>query len=500
MPDDDLPQLRVHIRNQEDVTVTRGNDVESGSTAHDDERLWDTLQVLRRLLRERSLKERDDYELLGSCLFDFLFTGTVRATVQQWLRDVFKGADPDHDGPILRFVLQFDRKSGDVAEMPWEYLHIRSDFIGQRVGFVATDQRLVLSRRINLPDRPPVALTPSTEQLRIFVGIASPSRQEIGPDLVPLDNVEDEAGKVAARLQRSAAAVQVDRALTRDALRDALATRPGAFRPHIVHLAAHGKYDGNNGFLALCDSEEPKLAQWTKDGDIADCFDDHAPSIVFLHACSGAQTNQIRGLRGVALSLVDTGVLAVIAMSFEIDNGTARRFAIRVYDELERGSMIDRAVQAARREIGEERRPNGNFSERQFGSLVAFVQEPGLMILPSTAVPLAATPTSPKLRCPQGHPLQHEMKRCMQCKRLVAQCPVPGCLQFRYLGDDSSPWCEHEITPVGTRAEGEETPGSARPPEARDGPTTTSSMGPDTAPPGSDESASALVAARRIVR
>ncbi len=473
-----MPELRVVVSDHNEVLVTRdGDDDPVSGAAADDTRLWQTLQVLQGLLDDKRLTQREEFELLGSCLFDLLFTGEVRETVKRWLGDIFD-APGAGESPFLRIVLQFSQKAGEIAELPWEFLHIPSDINRQRAGFVAARQELAFSRRIKLDGQRLPIPAPTSERLRIFVGIASPEKEEKGEALVSLAPIRDEATVVDV-LERFDAEVTTEPELTRDGLRAALRSGPGNLRPHVVHLVAHGVYDGEaqRGSLALCTEDRTALARWVSDSDISDCFA-HVPRIVFLHACNGARSNQIRGLRGIALKLVERGVPAVVAMNFEIPAAMANKFATRVYEELAKGTPIDQAVQLGRADLGTDPRPRGNFSGREFGCPVAFVQMPGAVILPMRVTPVDTGPVAipngalngtddavavlAPLRCPCGNTMLPGMKRCIRCTRFVEQCAQPDCQKLRYTDTDLCPWCGHSSAPVGTRAEAADASGSMR--------------------------------------
>lgn len=447
----DYTQMTVDVLEDDQVIVTRQS-VSALGTISRDRRLRETIDVLHRQLLANRLTEREEFELLGSCLFDFLFTDVVRSRVRSWLEDTAEG--------ILRVVLQFDADS-DLGWYPWEYLHVPGEVSPRRKGFVATRQELVLSRHVRLTDDDrPAALTPVRERLRIFVGIASPQREEIpsrdggGGVVVPLADLLEETHELVDALERSGAEVRVDRALTKSGLAAALAPGAAGFRPHVVHLVAHGRYiRGEGGALALCREDRPGMAAWVRDQDLGDCLG-HSPTVVFLHACSGARTEQFQGFRGVAMRLVERDVPAVVAMNFDIEAGIARDFALAFYEALAQGRPIDHAVQLGRNRIGTGGQA-ANFQGRAFGCPVAFVQVPGAVFLPTDdqgapAPAAAAVPEPARLVCPCGGTVQQGMRMCVSCKTRIAVCPNPACGRIWRPADGVCPWCEYTPEPAGT--------------------------------------------------
>ncbi|MGH9225795.1 MAG: CHAT domain-containing protein, partial [Acidimicrobiales bacterium] len=89
---------------------------------------------------------------------------------------------------------------------------------------------------------------------------------------------------------------------------------------------------------------------------------------------TSAQPDSFAGFRGVALRLLEVGVPAVVAMSFDIDVATATKFAVEFYKALADGRPVDFAVQKGRRKVGMPDESATNFYGRAFGCPVAFVQ------------------------------------------------------------------------------------------------------------------------------
>ena len=70
--------------------------------------------------------------------------------------------------------------------------------------------------------------------------------------------------------------------------------------------------------------------------------------LVVLNACEGARTGRSDPFAGVAESLVQREIPAVIAMQFEISDEAAIMFAEGFYSSIANGSPVDAAVAAAR--------------------------------------------------------------------------------------------------------------------------------------------------------
>jgi len=245
------------------------------------------------------------------------------------------------------------------------------------------------------------------------------------------------------------------------------------FKPHVLHFMGHGKYKNGVGYLALVSDEDPKKVRWISDQDLADCFVDYQPHLIFLHACEGATTDSYVAFRGVALQLAYQKVPAVVAMQYEVTNKMANTFANKFYESLGKGNPIDAAVQEGRMELGmylEEQ----NFSSRAFGSPVVYLQSAqGIIIAQREKV--LTSPTEQTIPCPYHYTarkckgwvpvsLPQDFKICVACGGELMECPK-GHVMGKELGRCS---CGYKIELISKSASIEEAPQVVRvmkPPE-----------------------------------
>ncbi len=98
--------------------------------------------------------------------------------------------------------------------------------------------------------------------------------------------------------------------------------------------------------------------------------DHHALQLVVLNACEGARTSQEDPYSGVAQTLVQQGIPAVIAMQFTIFESAAITFAQEFYGAIADGYPVDAALSEARKAIF----ASGNNVE--WGTPVLFTRTP----------------------------------------------------------------------------------------------------------------------------
>ena len=79
--------------------------------------------------------------------------------------------------------------------------------------------------------------------------------------------------------------------------------------------------------------------------------DERSLRLVVLNSCDGARTSHVDPFSGVATSLIEFDIPAVVGMQFEITDDAAIAFSARLYKGLAQGMPIDAAVGPARRAI-----------------------------------------------------------------------------------------------------------------------------------------------------
>jgi CHAT domain-containing protein/predicted RNA-binding Zn-ribbon protein involved in translation (DUF1610 family) len=330
-----------------------------------------TIRFFRRWLEKTNIvRQRDDFIVLGSHLYEILF-GDPR--IRQAFETELDNALKKKANPPLRLVLEFKKGARDLAELPWEFLYCprnKGYFLG-----ACTD--LILARHtpdMYLDDEMRNELKPTSEQLRILLVISSPQFEEVPDPFDPTKKVQNRLPEIRAEDVRSK--ISSLKYATVDTLRkptkSELTRRVKQFRPHVLHFIGHGQ----NGKLALVQEKSKELADWIEDATLADCFAEYQPHLVFLHACEGAVSGSYELFKGLALKLMEARIPTVVAMQFEVEVDEASRFAMRFYDELSLGRSIDEAVQLGRTELGTGKNEAGqqNYSTRSFGCPVVYIQ------------------------------------------------------------------------------------------------------------------------------
>ena len=294
----------------------------------------------------------------GGRLYGAVFQDELRDTLLASLRQTRA------QGVGLRLRLRMT-DTPELAELPWEFLY------DPRLNrFLAQSRYTPLVRYMDLPYPPrPLGVE---GPLRLLVMISSPT------DYPALD-VEQEWNALTGALaeQQAHGRVVVERLnANMGTLRKRL--RRDAF--HLFHFVGHGHYrsDWGDGVLVMEDRNgRPHEVTGEELGGLLNEYD--TTRLVVLNACEGARSGVSDPFAGVAQSLIQQGLSAVVAMQFEITDDAAIIFANEFYGAIADGYPLEAALAEARGAIRDE----GNLTE--WGTPVMYSRAPDGRLFDLTA-------------------------------------------------------------------------------------------------------------------
>jgi CHAT domain/FHA domain len=307
---------------------------------------------LLRVSRPRGRRRIDrsamgDARRIGGGLFNSLFRDEIYTLYHNAL------ADAQNRERGLRITLCLSG-SPELIDVPWEYLFDDPDFL-------AVSSFTPLVRYLDLPraHRPLLVKPP----LRILGLVSSPAEYE------PLD-VELERENLEAAL---AGLIDVGGVelhwLDKPTLGELLRTLQ-AQTFHAVHYIGHGAYDRDAERGVLLFEDGHGWARRVRGDELGMILRDFSSlRLVVLNACDGARTARTDPFAGVAGSLVQRDIPAVVAMQFEISDEAAIVFASAFYRQLAAGLPVDSSVAGARLAMFAERS-----DEIEWGTPVLFMR------------------------------------------------------------------------------------------------------------------------------
>jgi peptidoglycan hydrolase-like protein with peptidoglycan-binding domain len=310
-----------------------------------------------------------DAERLGGSLAQALLGGAVGDAYRQATERA------ENHGHGTRMTLSLAAAPA-LLSVPWEFLY-------ERPRFLASQRRTPIVRLLETGSMAPAPVIDGA--VRILGIVASPR------DLAPLD-VDGERRRITQALAPVVAAGQVRLDWLEPASPKSLrvALRDGNY--HVIHYVGHSDFtDAGSGVIYL---EDPETAQSVEVDETLFAnlrSDQNGLRLVVLNSCAGARTTLTDPYAGVATTLVQLGVPAVVAMQFEISDRAAIVFAEELYTNLiGRRDPIDAAVAEARKAI------YSDVDRVEWATPVLFVRDPDVQLFrfgstPSTELDRQAT-------------------------------------------------------------------------------------------------------------
>ena len=292
--------------------------------------------VLLRISRARRGRQpgSSDYQAIkefGKLLYTTIFTGLV---LENWRRSL------DHAvalGSGLRIRLRL-LDAPKLAGLPWEYL-----YDNRRHQFLALSSNTPLTRYLELPTSiSPLIISPPLRLLTIITN--------------PVDAPQLNANQEWIKIQTSLEEYQKRGLLSCERLAHAsLSGLQQALRRntyHIIHFVGHAGFDDTtkSGFLLFEDERgQSRRVDAYQLGTLL-----HGASslrLIVLSACEGARSSIVDPFAGIAQSLSDHGVPAVIASQFEMTDAATIIINRELYGAIIEGQPIDVAVTEARKAL-----------------------------------------------------------------------------------------------------------------------------------------------------
>ena len=266
----------------------------------------------------------------GELLFDALMSDELRSCFDVSMNLVRQSEQG------LRIRLRIEPP--ELAALPWEMMRDkRSD------KFISLSVYSPVVRYIELQQATPPLVT--RNPLCVLVVISSPSDQK------PL-NVELETRQIMRSLDDLVRKGAVKITVMRDANLLAVQKQLRDEEYNVLHYIGHGHFGerSDEGYLVFENSQgRSHFVSGRKLGPLL--RDEDSLRLVMLNACSTAVTSEARPFSGVATSLVQAGIPAVVAMQTSITDEAALQFSQVFYESLADGCPLDTAVAEGRKAI-----------------------------------------------------------------------------------------------------------------------------------------------------
>lgn len=286
----------------------------------------------RRKTRRIYSPEMDAVRELGGKLFEAVFSSGVHSCLKSSMNEA-----RHQDGTGLRLRLRF-QDVPELFDLPWELLLDRS--VDR---FLALSNQTPIVRYIEMPE--PIRPITATLPLQLLVMVSSPS------DYEKLD-VEREKTMLQEVLAPLIKKGKIHLEWMEDATLTTLQHCLQSGKYHMFHFIGHGGFDTRTEEGVLVMEDESGRGWLAGAQRIGVLLHNHrSMRLVVLNSCEGARNSRSDPFAGVATTLVQQGILAVVAMQFEITDRAANTFSSEFYTALAKGFPVDAAVTEARMAI-----------------------------------------------------------------------------------------------------------------------------------------------------
>jgi hypothetical protein len=277
------------------------------------------------------VSDMESAQAFGGDLFSAVFSGEVMSCLRRSMDE----ADRQEGGLRIRLRL------GDVPELaslPWEYLYDAT-----REQFLALSTETPLIRYLDLPERvQSVSIEPP---LKILVMVSSPGDQpplDVDREWAVLQealSIIEERGQVAIERLKGASLVDLQRQLRQDDY-------------HVFHFVGHGGFDERTQDGVLVLEDEQGGSHYVNGQELGTILHgQRSLRLAFLNACEGARASDQDPFAGVAQSLVQREIPAVVAMQVAVSDDAAISLVREFYGALAEGYPVDAALSEARKAV-----------------------------------------------------------------------------------------------------------------------------------------------------
>ncbi|MFX0201553.1 MAG: hypothetical protein ACFFCW_36015, partial [Candidatus Hodarchaeota archaeon] len=161
-------EFRVTVEDQKRIRAQKPNRITLKGNIQMDYLKKRTINIFHTWLAEGNIKKREELVVLGSHLYDVLFSGEIGTSFKTTFDEIQQQRDT-----VLRVILEFEPEARDLATLPWEYIYF-PDTERERGFFIATRSKLILTRHVPLNVAAPEDLTPEQKPLRILIVVCKP--------------------------------------------------------------------------------------------------------------------------------------------------------------------------------------------------------------------------------------------------------------------------------------------------------------------------------------
>jgi hypothetical protein len=359
---------------------------------------------------QANLFDVDNFKTLGETLYKVLLENSNDDFT---FKDIYNEVSRD-DSLKCKIILEFDRNVDGLAELPWEYISYKQQFLT-----AYKNTRFEIIRRI-IPFNSAVKPkhTQPANRLNILLIVANP---ELGNWHIDTKIINDGFNQLKKTYGDKINIFRFALPLYRERFSQGFDDFLKQFRaetadePYIIHFYGHAMYKDSDSFLVFPNSDvQATEPDFVRDTAFENFFtgQNDLPMTFVLQACSSGKIMDYKNDKGIALRLASKlNIPAVVSMQNDINPETSTAFIKKMYESLLRGEDISTAVKDGRTYVAtryqEEELKREHFSDNFFGSPVLMLtsKEPPVFIKESSSDTPTQQSTTPSVVYSETHKL-----------------------------------------------------------------------------------------------
>lgn len=330
--------------------------------------------------------EKDDYEILGKTLFKVLF---FDPRVKKFFLDELHEVLKESTDTYCRIYLHFKDLTGDIPELPWEYMLVEDVDRNIAELYLAADSnerfdliRLVKENKIKFNPAP-------DQKLNVALIISNPLNKPEGRLPLNTQELKDRFKKLSENENFKNLIITSTRDDERPKFKNfeedlQEVIKPFNGEPYVLHFYGHAQVKEKESLIAF--TGEDQNIDWISDNDFAAVFGANSkiqkPELIILQACESGQVcnANIESPGGLAYALAINDIPAVVAMQNIVREDVSVNFIEQFYTALLNGEDVARAVTRGRYFLGcgvkidgEKRKKNEHYDNNTFGTPSLFI-------------------------------------------------------------------------------------------------------------------------------
>lgn len=320
----------------------------------------------------------DTFRVLGNQLWEM----ALSEVPGQKLIDVVSQArkTAPQRGPTVRVRMSFTKDASDLAELPWEFVHLP----GETPFFLAAETSLTLGRYLDGEEDRDQDFRSADDKLRVLFVVSLPPSRKFDDEREVIDQLLDEldprrTDETGSEV-RAGSRMQLERVHGWDATQ--VEAKLADFRVDaqsvpvdVVHLVALFRTVGDDKPQLYLPVEGTTRWEWGDPYPVVRALTKSAstrPKLVVLHLCDWLDAGESEApehFEQLAPAFIRAEIPAVLAMRYPMHPKLGQMFVSNLYRRLGEGENIGAAVQAARGDLLARANPG-----RYFGTPALYMQ------------------------------------------------------------------------------------------------------------------------------